>query len=54
MASLMTLAMISVICGLILAGAAYFITSNIVLGFIVGLVGIVGLFIIGLILSTIA
>jgi hypothetical protein len=44
--------MISVICGLILAGAAYFITSSLLLGLIIGLVGTAGLFVIGLVLST--
>jgi hypothetical protein len=52
--SLKTLALISVICGLVLAGSTYFIIPNLVLMVIVGVLGIAGLFVIGLVLSTIA
>jgi hypothetical protein len=46
--------MISVICGLVLAGSTYFIIPNPGLAIIIGLVGTAGLFVIGLVLSTIA
>jgi hypothetical protein len=45
--------MISVVCGLILACAAYFIMPNLMLALIVGLAGIDWLLVIGLVLSTV-
>jgi hypothetical protein len=52
--SIKTLAMVSVACGLILAGISLFIIPNLALGIIVGILGFIGLFVIGLVLSTIA
>lgn len=53
MGTLSTLALISLICGIVLAGTAFFIFHLApILCLIIGVVSIAGLFIIGLILST--
>ena len=54
MSTLMILAIISIICGIVLALAMYHVFQmSILLGLLIGVTTIAGLFLIGLILSTI-
>lgn len=54
MTQIKTLTLIAVICGVILASITLFIIPNLTLAIIVGILGFIGLFVIGLVLSTIA